>query len=58
MVALLVLRYTKRDVKRPFKVNTSLYCRSNDINAIYHLYGDAKRLLPCPTMDFIGYYDV
>lgn len=32
MVALLVMRYTKRDVKRPFKVNTSLCCRSNDIN--------------------------
>jgi len=30
MVALLVMRYTKRDVKRPFKVNTSLYCRTND----------------------------
>lgn len=44
MAALLVMRFTKRDVKRPFKVNTSLYCRINDINAIYHLYGDAKRI--------------
>ncbi|KAE9535558.1 hypothetical protein AGLY_007459 [Aphis glycines] len=42
MAALIVMRYTKRDVKRPFKVNTSLYCRTNDINAIYHLYGGAK----------------
>lgn len=53
MAALLVMRYTKGDVKRPFKVNISLYCRSNDINALYHLYGDAKRHLPCPTLDFI-----
>lgn len=42
MAALIVMRYTKRDVKRPFKVNTSLYCRTNDTNAIYHLYGGAK----------------
>lgn len=57
MVALLVMRFTKRDVKRPFKVNTFLCCRINDINANYRLYGGAKRtyFLQCPTMDFIGY---
>lgn len=44
MVALLVMRFTKRDVKRPFKVNTFLCCRINDINANYCLYGGAKRI--------------
>lgn len=56
MAALLVMRYTKRDVKRPFKVNTSLYCRSNDIYAYI-----ASMVVPnvsskCPTMGLIGYY--